>query len=161
MNLYNQKSLHGILDGISFPVLYKISYLANYYREPILKEFQLQYDLSRYEIFILLFLGFSEGISASQICEFSGHLKNNISRATTSLEKKDLIFRKQDHEDARKSNLFLTNRGKEISTSFDPKFMSREQEILSILDEDERTAFEDTLRKLCKSLLKDTISDGS
>ena len=61
----------------------------------------MELGLTRPEIVTLIFLNFREGVTASDICEFSGHLKANISRGIIALEKKKLLRRDTDRSDNR------------------------------------------------------------
>ena len=97
-----------ILDGVSIPFAYKFGYLVNSYREPSFRSIESKLGLTRPEILSLIFLYYRDGISASDICDFSGHLKNNISRAVTALEKKKLIRRETDKDDQRRQIIFIT-----------------------------------------------------
>ena len=69
----------------------------------------MEFGLTRPEIVILLALHFREGITASEFCEFSGHLKAGVSRAVIVLEKKGLIRRQTDKLDNRRRLLFMTD----------------------------------------------------
>jgi len=146
--------LFGILNGISFPVLYKISYIANYFKEPLLKEMELRFKITHYEVFSILFLAYADGITASDICEFSGHLKNNISRAISSLETKGLVIRIPDEADARKMKIFITSAGRELHESIAPLFSQREHEFLCGLNPHEIELLERFLRKVCAGIPK-------
>jgi hypothetical protein len=94
--------LRAILGGTEIPTAYKIGYVLNFYREPSFRAIEMEFGLTRPEIVILLALHFREGITASEFCEFSGHLKAGVSRAVIVLEKKGLIRRQTDKLDNRR-----------------------------------------------------------
>src|SRR5690606_32080318 len=141
--------LNDILDGVSIPVSYKIGYMSNYYREPSFREIERALGLTRPEILSLIFLCFRDGITVTDICEFSGHLKANISRAAITLEKKGLIERRTHDDDQRRQLLFMTAAGRALHDRFMPGLVQREADMLKCLSDKERRQFDDILRKLC------------
>ena len=94
--------LSDILDGVTIPFAYKLGYMINSYREPSFRAIEATHGLTRPEILSLIFLYFRDGISAADICDFSGHLKNNISLAITALESKRLVRRKSNPHNQRR-----------------------------------------------------------
>jgi len=143
--------LNDILDGVSIPVSYKIGYMSNYYREPSFREIEHTLGLTRPEILSLIFLCFRDGITVTDICESSGHLKANISRAAIALEKKGLIERRPHETDQRRQLLFVTEAGRALHDQFMPGLVRREADMLSCLTPRELRDFENILRKLCAS----------
>lgn len=141
--------LSDILDGVAIPYAYKLGYMINSYREPSFRSIEAKHGLTRPEILTLIFLGFRDGISASDICDFSGHLKNNISRAVTALEKKGLLRREVDARDQRRQVLFITARGRQMHDRFMPGLKKREQAMMQALSEKEQQDLQRLLQKLC------------
>lgn len=140
-----------ILDGVSIPFAYKMGYLVNSYREPSFRSIEFKLGLTRPEILTLIFLFHRDGITASEICDFSGHLKNNISRAVTALEKKGLIRRESDASDQRRLLLYITSAGQRMHERFMPGLQEREQAMMSVLTAKERADLTRLLRKMCSS----------
>ena len=93
-------------------------------------------------------LHFRDGITASEFCEFSGHLKAGVSRAVIALERKRLIRRRTDAADNRRQRLFLTNAGRTIYRSYIPALKAREKAMLACLSSSERQQFDRLLDKL-------------
>lgn len=141
--------LHEILDAVAIPTAYKIGYVSNYYREPSFREIEKAYGLTRPEILSLIFLCFRDGITASEICDFSGHLKPNISRAVNALEKKGLIERRPDHLDQRKQLLFVKKSGRVLHDAFMPGLVAREKAMKQCLSQVEQKQLEALLHKMC------------
>ncbi len=141
--------LSAILDGVSIPLAYKLGYMINTYREPSFRSIEARYALTRPEILSLIFLYFQDGISASDICDFSGHLKNNISRAITALEKKDLVRREPDPQDQRRLVIYITDSGRQLHDCFMPGLRQREADMVACLSASEQADLEALLRKLC------------
>jgi DNA-binding MarR family transcriptional regulator len=98
----------------------------------------------------LIFLVHREGITAADICEFSGHLKANISRAVIALDKKGLLRRESDQGDQRRQLLFLTDAGRRLHDRFMPMLESRERAMLACLSTREREQLERLLNKLSR-----------
>ena len=140
--------LRAILSGTDIPTAYKIGYILNFYREPSFRAIETEFGLTRPEIVILLALHFRDGITASEFCEFSGHLKAGVSRAVIALEKKKLIRRRTDTGDNRRQLLFLTAAGRDLYARYIPALRAREQAMLSCLSAAERKQFDRLLDKL-------------
>src|SRR5258708_26874250 len=137
-----------VLGGTEIRIAYKIGYVLNFYREPSFRGIEMEFGITRPEIVTLIFLNFREGVTASDICEFSGHLKANISRGIIALEKKGLVRRKADRADNRRQNLFITAAGRALYARYMPMLRERERAMLACLSQSELKAFEGLLDKL-------------
>jgi DNA-binding MarR family transcriptional regulator len=138
----------GVLGGTEIKIAYKMSYVLNFYREPSFRKIEMELGLTRPEIVTLIFLNFREGVTASDICEFSGHLKANISRGIIALERKKLLRRAADPADNRRQHLFITPAGRALYARYIPALRQRERAMLASLTRPERKAFERLLDKL-------------
>ncbi|MGB6105154.1 MAG: MarR family transcriptional regulator [Pusillimonas sp.] len=143
------QNLSDILDGVSIPMAYKLGYMINSYREPSFRAIESEYGLTRPEILSLIFLYFRDGIAATDICDFSGHLKANISRAVTALEKKGLISRSPHPDDQRRRLLYITKAGRKMHDRFMPGLELREHDMMACLTQGECDQLARLLRKLC------------
>lgn len=139
---------HGIFEGAAIPTAYKIGYILNFYREPSFRAIEMDLGLTRPEIVALLFLNYKDGASASEICEYSGHLKASVSRAVIALEKKRLIRRVPDAADNRRQLLFLTDEGRALYAQYIPGLQRREAAMLGCLNQTERVQLDRLLDKL-------------
>ena len=144
----SEPDLRGILSGTEIPTAYKIGYILNFYREPAFRAIETEFGLTRPEIVILLALHYREGISASDFCEFSGHLKAGVSRAVIAMEKKGLVRRETDERDSRRQRLFLTGAGRALYRRYIPALREREARMLSCLSGTERQQLDRLLDKL-------------
>jgi DNA-binding MarR family transcriptional regulator len=142
-------ALRDILDGVSIPMAYKIGYISNSYRELSFRAIEAKYGLTRPEILSLIFLYFKDGITATEICEFSGHLKTNISRAVIALEKRGMLRREADPDDQRRQLLYITPAGRRQHDMFMPGLELRERNMMACLSEREYEQLERLLRKMC------------
>lgn len=141
-----------IFDVVTIPIAYKMGFITNHYREPSFRAIEAEYGTSRPETLVLIFLAAVDGSTASEICEHSGHLKTNISRAVMALESKGLIRRKTSADDLRRQHLFITAKGRDLHGKFMPKLNAREQAMTSCLSKAEYAMFEELLRKICTHL---------
>ena len=140
--------LRGILGGTEISTAYKIGYVLNFYREPSFRAIEMEFGLTRPEIVILLALHVRQGITASEFCEFSGHLKAGVSRAVIVLEKKGLIRRQTDTSDNRRQLLFMTDAGRQVYQRYIPMLRAREKAMLDCLSKAERRQLDRLLDKL-------------
>ena len=138
----------GVLGGTEIKLAYKMGYVLNFYREPSFRKIEMELGITRPEIVTLIFLNFREGVTASDICEFSGHLKANISRGIIALEKKKLLRREADKADNRRQLLYITPAGRALYAQYIPHLRERERAMLSCLTRAERSEFERLLDKL-------------
>ena len=137
-----------VLGGTEIKIAYKIGYVLNFYREPSFRRIEMEFGITRPEIVTLIFLNFREGVTASDICEFSGHLKANISRGIIALERKKLLRRAAHPEDNRRQQLFITSAGRALYAQYIPLLRKRESAMLASLTRSERGTFERLLDKL-------------
>lgn len=139
-----------IINGTEIPTAYKMGYVLNFYREPSFRAIEMEFGITRPEIVTLIFLNFRDGVTASEICEFTGHLKANISRGIIALERKGLIKRAADGTDSRRQSLYLTESGRALYKRYMPKLKQREHAMLSCLQPPERKLFGKLLDKLAR-----------
>lgn len=139
-----------VLNGTEIATAYKMGYVLNFYREPSFRAIEMEFGITRPEIVTLIFLHHREGVTASDICEFSGHLKANISRGAIALERKGLIRRIPDRVDSRRQHLFLTENGRALYQRYIPRLKQRENAMLSCLKASERRLFASLLDKLAR-----------
>lgn len=137
-----------IIDGTAIPTAFKIGYVLNFYREPSFRMIEAEFGLTRPEIVILIFLTVRDGATASEFCEFSGHLKASVSRAAILLDKKGLIRREPDPADSRRQLLWLTDQGRALYGRYIPLLMAREAAMLACLSGTERQQLGALLDKL-------------
>lgn len=138
-----------IIQCASIPFAYRLAYLINWYREPLLKRIEDDLGVSRPEWIVLWFLSMEEGIIAKDISDLSGMARNSISRAVISLEARGYIERHPHEKDRRASSLHLTESGKQVFEKIMPSFKERESAMLSGLNIAEQKSFMSLLEKLC------------
>ena len=142
--------MRDILNEIEIKTAFKMGYVHNFYREPAFRAIEVKYGIKRPEILTLIFLGFEDGVTAAEICEFSGHLKTNIARAVVDLDKKGYLRRVTDSKDQRRQLLYITPDGLSIRRSFLPMLEEREAWMLGALSRKEQEQFDVLLNKLAR-----------
>ena len=116
-------------------------------------EYQARYGLDIPEWRVLATLGFRvEPCSAQYIAHCTRTHKSTISRAVTTLMKRQMIERVENAEDRREFRLRMTGKGKALYEELIPRLLRREQEILSCLSGQERKDFAALLGKIETSL---------
>ncbi|MEO1024345.1 MAG: MarR family winged helix-turn-helix transcriptional regulator [Pseudomonadota bacterium] len=138
-----------VIQRASIPYAYRLAYLINWYREPLLKRIEDDLSVSRSEWIVLWVLSMQEGIISRDISELTGQARNSISRAVISLDRRGFIERRPHEKDGRASSLYMTESGDEVFRQVMPLFEERETSLLSGLDVAERKKFMHLLEKLC------------
>ena len=102
---------------------------------------------------MLATLGFrNDPCSAQYIAHCTRTHKSTISRAVTSLMKRQMVERVENEDDRREFRLRLTRKGAALYEELIPRLLRKEQEILSCLSAQERRDFARLLGKLEESL---------
>ena len=141
-----------ILDTTPFPIGYRLAFLTNFWREPILRQMEKETGLIRPELTVLMCLNFRNDVHARDICEVTEQPSNTVSRAVGSLEKKGLITRTKDSIDTRRQVLNITKDGRHLHDQVMRMFVEAEQNMLSGLDPEEETQLLRLLDKLARSV---------
>ena len=141
-----------ILDATPFPIGYRLAFLTNFWREPILRQMEKETGLRRPELTVLMCLNFRNDVHARDICEVTEQPSNTVSRAVGSLEKKGLITRTKDSIDTRRQVLNITKDGRHLHDQVMRMFVEAEQNMLSGLDPEEETQLLRLLDKLARSV---------
>jgi DNA-binding MarR family transcriptional regulator len=140
------------LDLFKF-VPFRLNRLAAEVSSALAAEYQARYGLDIPEWRVLATLGFrSDACSAQYIAQCTRTHKSTISRAVTSLMKRQIIERVENADDRREFRLRLTRKGTELYEELIPRLLRREQEILSCLSAPERKALAALLGKIEASL---------
>ena len=140
------------LDLFSF-VPFRLNRLAAEVSAALSVEYQERYGLDIPEWRVLATLGFrDDACSAQYIAHCTRTHKSTISRAVTSLMKRQIIERVENEEDRREFRLRLTRKGAALYEELIPRLLRREQEILSCLSAQERRDFARLLGKIEESL---------
>jgi DNA-binding MarR family transcriptional regulator len=116
-------------------------------------EYQERYGLDIPEWRVLATLGFrNDACSAQYISDCTRTHKSTISRAVTTLMRRQIIERVENKDDRREFRLRLTRKGKSLYEELIPRLLRKEQEILSCLSARERKELASLLGKIEKKL---------
>jgi len=141
-----------ILDATPFPIGYRIAFITNFLREPLLRQMEKVYGIIRPELTVLMCLSFQDDVHARDICEVTEQPSNTVSRAVGSLEKRGLLQRTKDSVDTRRKVLNITPEGREIHDKIIALFANAETEMLTSLTQDEKDQLCTLLDKVARSV---------
>lgn len=140
------------LDLFKF-VPFRLNRLAAEVSSALAVEYQQRYGLDIPSWRVLATLGFrKDPCSAQYVAECTRTHKSTISRAVTTLMKRQFIERVENENDRREFRLRLTRKGRALYEELFPRLLQREQEILAGLSAQERRDFAVLLGKLEASL---------
>ena len=152
MNYASAMKLIDILDATPFPIGYRLAFLTNFWREPILRQMERDTGLIRPELTVLMCLSFQNDVYARDICEVTEQPSNTVSRAVGSLEKRGLITRTRDTNDTRRQVLNITPTGQELHDQIMQMFSKAETKTLDGLSKDEAETLLALLDKLSRTV---------
>ena len=140
------------LDLFRF-VPFRLNRLSAEVSAALSSEYQARYGLDIPEWRVLATLGFrNDACSAQYISDCTRTHKSTISRAVTSLMKRQIVERVENEDDRREFRLRLTSKGTALYEELIPRLLRKEQEILSSLSAQERRDFARLLGKIEQSL---------
>jgi len=140
------------LDLFGF-VPFRLNRLAAEVSSALSVEYATRYGLDIPEWRVLATLGFRhDPCSAQYVADCTRTHKSTISRAVTSLMKRQMIERVENADDRREFRLRLTRKGATLYEELIPRLLRKEQEILSCLSAQERRDLAGLLGKLEESL---------
>ena len=140
------------LDLFRF-VPFRLNRLAAEVSSALSVEYAARYGLDIPEWRVLATLGFRhDACSAQYIAQCTRTHKSTISRAVTSLMKRQIVERVENEDDRREFRLRLTRKGATLYEELIPRLLRKEQEILSCLSAQERRDFARLLGKIEQSL---------
>ena len=140
------------LDLFGF-VPFRLNRLAAEVSSALSVEYAARYGLDIPEWRVLATLGFRhDACSAQYIAHCTRTHKSTISRAVTSLMKRQMVERVENTDDRREFRLRLTRKGTALYEELIPRLLRKEQEMLSCLSAQERRDFARLLGKIEQSL---------
>jgi len=147
-----QMKLIDIVDKTPIRFAYRIAFLTNFYRAPILRQIEQDCGLIRPEWTVLICLAFRNGLNPRDICEITEQPSNTVSRGTASLVAKGLITNQPDPEDARKRCLFITDEGRVVYDKAMAVCVKAEKAMIACLDDDELQTLDRLLDKMARAV---------
>ncbi len=141
-----------IVDKTPIRFAYRISFLTNFYRAPVLRRIEQQYGLIRPEWTVLICLAFHDGLNPRDICEITEQPSNTVSRGAASLVTKGLIINEPDPSDARKRCLFITEQGRVTYDGAMAICVEAEKAMIACLDDSELQTLDHLLTKMARAV---------
>lgn len=141
-----------IIDNTPIRFGYRIAFLTNFYREPLMRKIEKDFGIIRPEWTVLICLVFSDGLNSRDICEITEQPSNTVSRGVASLVKKGFIRTEPDSRDARRTVLHLTQEGQNLYTRIMPMFVERETKLLAGLNKEEIKQLDGLLDKMSRNV---------
>ena len=141
-----------IIDATAIPVGYRLAFLTNFWREPLLRRMEREAGLIRPELTVLMCLSFQPDLNARDICEITEQPSNTVSRAVVSLQAKGMITRARDEVDTRRRVLNITPAGRKLHDGLLAKFAEAEARMLETLSPEEVETLTGLLDKLARDV---------
>lgn len=144
------------------PFFFRIQFLSNNYRDPMLRQIEREHKLTRPEFSIVVCLALRDGLSAIDIAEITRQPENTVSRGVYLLLRKKLIEKVPDPTDGRRYELSLTEAGCKAYEAVMPLMRQANSRMIASLDKDELKQLDKLLDKMCKAVRASrTWDDGS
>ena len=140
--------LLGITKATPVAEVYRMAFLVNFFRQPLLRAFEAEYGLSRPEWTVLICLAYEDGLHQRDIAEVTEQPRNTISRAVATLERRGLIASAADMADGRRTILRLRPPGRALYDKTMDRAAAREAKMLAALTAQERETLVKLLDKL-------------
>lgn len=151
-DMARQMKLIEIVKGTPIPIGYKLAFLTNFFREPLLRRMEQEFGVIRPEWTALICLAHQDGLNPKDICEITEQPRNTVSRAVASLEARKWIRRENDPDDARRTLLFLNPEGRAAYDAIMPMFVEGEQRMVACLEPSEQETLEALLEKMARAV---------
>lgn len=129
---------------------YRLSVLSNTISQGIAVTYEQPFNLSIHEWRVIAILGRYPGCTATDVIGYTAMDKVAVSRTVKRLIDKQLIHRKEHHNDRRCMILNLTQEGEHIYQQVIPAALSYEQALLNQLDQHEQQTLNQLLGKMQK-----------
>ena len=98
-----------------------------------------------------------DGIHMSSLAVKLGIDNSTLTRLIGNLEKKEFAFRRRDEEDRRVINVFLTDAGRDLLSTFTERLYLLGQRILDDLPAEKREGIKDSIELLLWSLSRELL----
>lgn len=141
-----------IVDGTPLPIGYRIAFLADFFREPLLRRMEREHGLIRPEWTVLVCLAFRDALHARDICEITEQPSNTISRGVVSLVHKGLVGRESDPLDARRAILHLLPPGRALHDEIMAIFVTAEVQMAFCLTPADRVVLIEMLDRMARDM---------
>jgi DNA-binding MarR family transcriptional regulator len=110
------------------------------------------YNLNKNQNKAIIIIGATESIMPTTLGKCLDLQKGSLTSMIDALEKEELVFRKGDPEDRRKTLISLTDKGKEYREWFTGEIEKNTSEILQKLDEKDIVVYQESLEAIFQIL---------
>jgi len=135
------------LDVVEFRDAALLSFVTSAIIVPAYDEVKRDFGIIRAEYMLLLSLSHFPVLTAQDISRLTGRPRNSISRGVHRMLKEGFIERAPDPDDGRQAKLTITATGLELHKKIAYYVKSRQDQVLSVLQPDEREILVQLLRK--------------
>lgn len=140
---------HYIVGNNPIPYFFRIVFLSNNFRDPLLRKFEKDFKFTRPEFSVLICLGLQSGISAIEISDVTRQPQNTVSRGVLLLSQKKLIRKETDKQDKRRNRLYLTKQGLSKHKELMAFLIEANHKMVDCLSSKEKKQLETILGKMC------------
>ncbi len=145
-------TVYSIVDDNPVPYFFRIVFLSNNYRDPLLRKIETRYKLTRPEFSILVCLGIKDGISAIDICDITRQPQNTVSRGVFLLSEKAHIKKVTEERDNRIKRLYLTAKGRTAHNQLMEYLVEADRNMVECLSAKEKEQLDRILAKMCSAI---------
>ncbi|AXI83880.1 winged helix-turn-helix transcriptional regulator [Xylella taiwanensis] len=139
---------------------FRISVLSKHINNNIARIYENRYSMAATEWRVITILALYPGSSASKVSEHSAMDKVAVSRAVARLLKQRFIQRETHGDDRRRSMLTLSPTGHQVYETVAPLINKMENQLMSVLSENERQLLDHLIDRLTKEGLPRMILKG-
>ncbi|OED42572.1 hypothetical protein AB833_06070 [Chromatiales bacterium (ex Bugula neritina AB1)] len=140
--------LTSIFENVEFSDAYRISYLANAIVVPSYDDIKRDFGIIRAEYLLLLCLAHFPVLTAQDVSTMTRRPRNSISRAVHRMLSVGYLNRVPDPQDGRQARLSITPAGRALHDAIAKTLVTRQEEVLQVLDASERRQLQRLLQKL-------------
>jgi DNA-binding MarR family transcriptional regulator len=137
-----------IFEQVEFKDAYRISYLANAIVVPGYDDIKRDFGIIRAEYLLLLCLAHFPVLTAQDVSVMTRRPRNSISRAVHRMLSEGYLNRVPDPDDGRQARLSITPTGRALHNNIATALKARQEEVLNVLDKQERKTLQQLLQKL-------------
>jgi DNA-binding MarR family transcriptional regulator len=127
---------------------YRLSVMTNRISGALSRHYAERFGIGIPEWRVIANLGRHPGITANEVVERAAMDKVTVSRAVAALEKKQLVERRRDDGDKRKTQLTLSKAGEKVYGEIVPLALGFERDLLEKLTAEERRVLDRVIDKL-------------
>ncbi|NMB28141.1 MAG: MarR family transcriptional regulator [Tissierellia bacterium] len=142
------------IDDIKYNLIKFMSLFHRLFTPTFKKEIDNKYSCTKNQVKAVMILGKTEKITPTMLGKCMDMEKGSITTLIDSMENMNLVYRKNDLMDKRKTWIQLTKEGEEYYIKQEEKFISQIEELFIILPEEEIDEFSRSLKTVVEILEK-------